>query len=310
MGMDPGAGVKRPFCAAALAVALAACATSEPDIATLTSNSDQAIWDAGQKAMEKKDWISARQLFRRIIDGFPQSPHGAAARLAVGETYVKEGGSTNDLLAVGAFREFLTLYPSHPKSDYAQFQVGEAYFRRRNSPDRDQTDTREAVAEFQRLLDLYPDSPLAEEARARIIEARQSLARAEFLAGYFYQRTRELCRASIARYEVVLKEYPDYKALDEVLFRLAECLKTTGRGAEAMPHLGRLLEEYPNKLLGRAGEAADGHRGDRPPAAVPRPPGAVSGPRKAGGKSVTRRVSSSVTLESAKKLLTRRFFSC
>ena len=245
MGLDEGAGVRRPWCPAALVVALAACATGQPDIATLTSNSDQAIWDAGQKALQRKDWISARQLFRRIIDGFPQSPHGAEARLAVGETYVKEGNSTSDLLAVGAYREFLTLYPSHPKSDYAQFQVAEAYFRRRNGPDRDQTDTREAVAEYQRLLDLYPESPLAEQARERITEARQNLARAEFLAGYFYQRTRELCRASIARYEVVLKEYPDYRALDEVLFRLAECLQASGRGAEALPHLGRLLEEYP-----------------------------------------------------------------
>ena len=244
--MDPGAGVKRLWRAAALALTVSGCASGQPDIATLTSNSDQTIWDAGQKALERKDWISSRQHFRRIIDGFPQSPHAAGARLAVGETYVKEGGSTNDLLAVGAYREFLTLYPSHPRSDFAQFQVAEAYFRRRNGPDRDQTDTREAVAEFQRLLDLYPDSAQAEPARARILEARQNLARSEFLAGYFYQRTRELCRASIARYEVILKEYPDYRALDEVLFRLAECLQTGGRGPEALPHLARLLEEYPN----------------------------------------------------------------
>lgn len=237
--------MRQVLCATALAAALVACATGQPDIATLTSNSDQAIWEAGQKSLQKKDWIGARQLFRRIIDGFPQSQYSAEARLAVGETYVKEGGSTNDLLAVGAYREFLTLYPSHPKSDFAQFQVAEAYFRRRNSADRDQTDTREAVAEYQRLLDFYPNSPYAEKGRAQITEARQSLARAEFLAGYFYQRTRELCRASIARYEVVLKEYPDYRALDEVLFRLAECLQASGRSPEALPHLGRLLEEYP-----------------------------------------------------------------
>ena len=89
------------MCAAAFAVTVSACASGQPDIATLTSNSDQAIWDAGQKALGRKDWISARQHFRRIIDGFPQSTHSASARLAVGETYVKEGGSTNDLLAPG-----------------------------------------------------------------------------------------------------------------------------------------------------------------------------------------------------------------
>ena len=274
--------MRRPWCAAALVVALAACASSQPDIATLTSNSDQAIWDAGQKALERKDWISARQHFRRIIDGFPQSQYGAPARLAVGETYVKEGGSTNDLLAVGAFREFLTLYPSHPKSDYAQFQVAEAYFRRRNGPDRDQTDTREAVAEYQRLLDLYPESPLAEQARARITEARQSLARAEFLAGYFYQRTRELCRASIARYEVVLKEYPDYRALDEVLFRLAECLQASGRGAEALPHLGRLLEEYPKSSWAEPAKQLMTAAAAAPPVPSPAPKAPPPAPEKPG----------------------------
>ena len=282
MGMDPGAGVRRLCCAAALAVALAACASSQPDIATLTSNSDQAIWDAGQKALQRKDWISARQHFRRIIDGFPQSQHSASARLAVGETYVKEGGSTNDLLAVGAYREFLTLYPSHPKSDYAQFQVGEAYFRRRNGPDRDQTDTREAVAEFQRLLDLYPESPYAEQARTRVTEARQNLARAEFLAGYFYQRTRELCRASIARYEVVLKEYPDYRALDEVLFRLAECLQASGRGSEALPHLGRLLEEYPKSSWVEPAKQLMAASAVAPPAPSPAPKAPSPAPEKPG----------------------------
>jgi outer membrane protein assembly factor BamD len=260
---------------------LSACASGQPDIATLTSNSDQAIWEAGQKALERRDWISARQHFRRIVDGFPQSVHAADARLGVGATYVGEGGSTNDLLAVGAYREFLTLYPSHPKSDFAQFQVAEAYFRRRNGPDRDQTDTREAVAEYQRLLDHYPNSTYGERARERIVEARQSLARAEFLAGYFYQRTRELCRASIARYEVVLKDYPDYKALDEVLFRLAECLQTSGRGAEALPHLGRLLEEYPNSSWAVPARELMAAAAATPPAGSPTPPPTAATPSPA-----------------------------
>lgn len=273
MGLDPGAGVRRLSSSLAL-IALSACASGQPDIATLTSNSDQAIWDAGQKALERKDWISARQHFRRIIDGFPQSPHGAEARLAIAATYVGEGGSTNDLLAVGAYREFLTLYPSHPKSDFAQFEVAEAYFRRRNGPDRDQTDTVEAVAEYQRLLDLYPASTYGEQARARIVEARQSLARAEFLAGYFYQRTRELCRAAIARYEVILRDYPDYRSLDEVLFRLAECLRSTGRSPEALPHLGRLLEEYPNSSFAEPARQLMATVAAAPP--IPPPPGSPS----------------------------------
>jgi outer membrane protein assembly factor BamD len=227
----------------------AACSHGQPDIATLTSNSDQVIWEAGQKAMQKHDWESARQHFRRIIDAFPQSQYAPSARLALGDSYVNEGGTASDILAIGAYREFLTLYPSHPQSDYAQYQVAESYFRQKSGPDRDQTQTIHALEEYERLLDLYSSSPYVENARGRIKECRQTLARAEYLAGYFYQKTRQYCRAALARYEGILKEYPDFDDLDLVLLHMAECLHAQGRAAEALPLLGRLLEEFPESDL-------------------------------------------------------------
>jgi outer membrane protein assembly factor BamD len=247
MGVDPGAGMTRTLRAGLVAglMALASCGHGQPDIATLTSNSDQVIWEAGQKALQKHDWESARQHFKRIIDAFPQSQYAPSARLALGDTYIEEGGTSNDILAIGAYREFLTLYPSHPKSDYAQFQVAESYFRQKSGPDRDQTQTLHALEEYERLLDLYPSSPYIEQARGRIKESRQTLARAEYMAGYFYQKTRQYCRAAVARYEGILKDYPDFDDLDLVLLHMAECLHAQGRTAEALPHLGRLLEDFP-----------------------------------------------------------------
>jgi outer membrane protein assembly factor BamD len=239
--------------ALALLVALAACASGEVDLATLASNSDQLIWEAGQKAFEKHQWEAARQHFRRIIDAFPQSEFAPAARLNLADSHFGEGGAGNYILAVSEYRDFVTLYPSHPKSDYAQFQTGESYYKQKNGPDRDQAPTQKALTEFERFLDLYPNSSFVEKAKERIRECRQSLARAEFLAGYFYQRTRRAYRASILRYQGILTNYPDYEELDEVLFRLGECLILAGRKAEALPHLQQLLDTYPQSP--RLGEA-------------------------------------------------------
>src|SRR5260221_940997 len=262
-------------------MALASCGHGQPDIATLTSNSDQVIWEAGQKALSKHDWESARQHFKRIIDAFPQSQYAPSARLALGDTYIQEGGISNDILAIGAYREFLTLYPSHPKSDYAQFQVAESYFRQKSGPDRDQTQTLHALEEYERLLDLYPSSPYIERSRARIKESRQSLARAEYMAGFFYQKTRQYCRAAIARYEGLLKDYPDFDDLDLVLLHMAECLHAQGRTAEALPHLGRLLEDFPES--GQADTARSlmeewSHEPATPPPPVPTPPSPAATP--------------------------------
>ena len=228
-----------------LGLALGCAHGGEPDIATLASNSDQIIWEAGHKAFERKQWENARQHFRRIIDGFPNSQYGPAARLALADSYFGEGGTGNYVLSAGSYREFLTFYPSHARSDYAQLQVGESFFKQRNGPDRDQTATVQALEEYQRVIQFYPGSPLAQQARERVTELRQSLARAEFLAGYFYQRTREAHRAAITRYEGILRDYPEYKQLDEVLFRLAQSLSEAGRTGEALPLLDRLLKEYP-----------------------------------------------------------------
>lgn len=245
--------MRRPLLAC-LAVVLAGCSSQgEVDVATLASNSDQIIWEAGQKALEKKQYEGARQHFKRIVDGFPQSEFGPAARLALGEAYYREGGSANYVLGVSAYRDFLTIYPSHPRSDEAQFQVAEGFFAQRNGPDRDQTPTRQALEEYGRLMEFYPASPRAELARERIVICRQSLARAEFIAGYFYQRTRKACRSAMFRYEGLLKSYPDFEETDQVLLRLAQCLEAGGRAGEALPHLARLLEEFPDsRFLGDA----------------------------------------------------------
>jgi outer membrane protein assembly factor BamD len=283
--------IKR-FLAAIVAASAFACAHGgEPDIATLASNSDQVIWEAAQKSAEKKNWEAARQAYKRIIEGFPQSEFGPAARLALADSYFQEGGTGSYILAVAQYRDFLTLYPSHPRSDYAQLQVAESYFKQKNSPDRDQTPTERALEEFVRLRDIYPQSQYLGRAKERIDECLRNLAEAEFRVGYFYQRTRQAHRSAIGRYEAILARYPEFDRLDEVLFRLAECLSISGRAPEARPHLARLLEKYPQssfadsarKLMSDLERSAPGtppatsppaSSSPAPPSPVPPSPGA------------------------------------
>ena len=79
----------------------------------------------------------------------------------------------------------------------------------------------------------------------RIRECRQTLARAHYQVGYFYQKTRRSWRSAIGRYETILSQYPDYERVDEVLFRLGQVLSFAGRYAEARPQLARLRNEFP-----------------------------------------------------------------
>jgi outer membrane protein assembly factor BamD len=278
--MDPGARLRRWLAAASLLV-LPACGSHQLDLEALSSASDEIVWEAGEKAVQKKDWESARQYFRRLIDAFPQSEHQPDARIALADSYFEEGGTANYVLAVSSYREFLTLYPQHPKSDYAQFRAGESYFEQKNSPDRDQTATQQALEEYQRLLDVYPDSQWVEKTRERVRECRQILARTHFGVGYFYQKTRQAWRSAIGRYETIVSDYPDFERFDEVLFRLAECLGNAGRYAEARPYLARLQSEFPQSSFI---EQAKKLEATFPPPGVPAAPVATpaASPPKSG----------------------------
>jgi outer membrane protein assembly factor BamD len=255
--------------ALALALLLPACGGHQLDLQALASASDEVLWEAGQKAAAKKDWSSARQYYKRLVDAFPQSDHQPEARIALADSYFDEGGTGNWILAVSAYREFLTLYPSHPRSDYAQFRAAECYFKQKNSPDRDQTATHQALEEYQRLLEIYPQSQYVETARERIHDCRETLARSSFLVGYFYQRTRRAWRAAISRYQTVVTDFPDYSRMDEVLYRLSECLAAAGRYAEALPYLGRLQSEFPQSEYV---DDAKKLEASFPPTSVPAPP--------------------------------------
>ena len=89
--------------------------------------------------------------------------------------------------------------------------------------------------------------------------------------GYFYQRTREYCRAAISRYEGVLQEFPDYQGVDEVLYRLSECLGNEGRAAEALPYLSRIIEQYPRSEFAASAKELMSSLASATPARPPHP---------------------------------------
>jgi outer membrane protein assembly factor BamD len=233
------------LCAAALALAVAAACASSPrtTVPAGTSEPDKFLFDKGTDALAKKKWITAREFFKQVTETYTASPFRPDAKLGIGDTYLGEGSAEALVLAINEFTEFLSFYPTNRRADYAQFKLGMAHFRQMRLPQRDQTETRAALREFDAFIARYPNSGLMSDAKARQRETRDRLSEADYQVGYFYYRQRWYPGA-IDRFKQVLKDDPGFTGRDSVYFYLAEALVKVQKGAEALPYLEKLVQEF------------------------------------------------------------------
>jgi outer membrane protein assembly factor BamD len=222
----------------------AGCATGPRRPPTGTLEPDKFLFEEGTKALNDKKWLTAREYFRQLVDVYPQSPYRAHAKLGIGDTYLGEGTAEAFVLGINEFREFLSYYPTHERADYAQFKLGMAHFYQMRAPERDQTETREAIRELTVFLERYGSrSTLADEARAKLREARDRLSTSEYQVGLHYHRQRWYPGA-IDRFKTLLERDPAYTNRDAVYFYLAEAYERINRPAEALPLYDRLIKEF------------------------------------------------------------------
>jgi outer membrane protein assembly factor BamD len=234
----------RLLAAVAAVALLSACAgTTRGSVPAGTTEPDKFLFDKGTAALNSKKWLTAREFFKQVTETYTQSAYRPDAKLGIGDTYLGEGTAEALVLAINEFKEFLSFYPTHRRADYAQLKLGMAHFKQMRHPQRDQTETREAVKEFEAFVARYPTSSLMPEARQRLREARDRLSESDYLVGYFYYRQRWYVGA-VDRFKSVLKDDPEYTGRDAVYYYLADSLVKMKLEAEALPYLEKLIAEF------------------------------------------------------------------
>ena len=231
-----------------LAATLAGCAAKSNSMPPGTADADKFLFDRGTAAAKDKKWLDSREYFRNLVDNYPQSPFRPDAKLALGDTYIGQGGTENYLLAANEFREFLTFYPTHARADYAQLQLARSFMEQMLAPERDQAATRDAIKEIEIFLQRFPNSQLMPEARKMERQAKDRLSEASYRIGFFYYRIKWYTGA-IDRFRDVLKTDPEFSNRDALYYHLAESLylmskQTNQPPSEALPYYERLVKEF------------------------------------------------------------------
>ena len=231
------------LCAVVVMLSLASCATGVRKVPSGTSQPDKFLFEEGTKALNDKKWLNAREYFRELVDSYPQSQFRAEAKLGIGDSYLGDGTTESKVLAINEFREFLTFFPTHARADYAQYKLAMAHFFQMLNPQRDQTQTREAIKELDAFIERYPNSSLMGEVRARLRDAKDRLDTSDYQVAVFYYRNRWYPGAA-ERLKAILTRDPEFTHRDAVYYYLGESLIRMERGAEALPYFERLVKEF------------------------------------------------------------------
>jgi outer membrane protein assembly factor BamD len=221
--------------------------------------------------MAKNRWDQARLVLQTLINTYPDSEYIARAKLAVGDSWYAEGGSTALAQAENEYRDFETFFPNMAETSEAQMKIANIHYRQMEKADRDYTHAKRAEEEYRYMLTQYPDSPLVGQAKERLREVQEVLAEREFLIGRFYF-LRESLVAAEARLQTVVDNYPLFSGADEALFMLGQIyekqtdvirnsqLKEAQKGElirkwtnKAADAYSRLITRYP--VTDRAGDA-------------------------------------------------------
>ncbi|MDQ3070551.1 MAG: outer membrane protein assembly factor BamD [Acidobacteriota bacterium] len=235
-----------PLAVLVIALGAAACAGRAPiNPPADAPEPDKYLYDQGMAQLGNKKWLTAREYLRRLVDGYPQSTYRADAKLAIGDTFLGENTPEAQVYALNEFREFLTFFPTHARADYAQFRLAMSHYQQMNAPQRDQTNTRDAIREFEAFVERYPASKLRPDVEAKLRDARDRVGRADYEVGLHYYRMKWYPGA-IDRFTALLERDPKFSDRDAVYFYMGEILsaKEVNRAAEALPYYDRIVKEF------------------------------------------------------------------
>src|SRR6266404_4031675 len=223
--------------------------------ATAEDNSaapDKILYDRALVDIKKGRHEVGRLNLQTLINTYPDSEYLAKAKLAIADSYYKEGGSANLTQAVAGYKDFIVFFPFLQEAPYAQIQVAMTHYKQMEKPDRDRTEAKAAEEEFQTFLAKYPKDPLVPKAQQHLRDVQEVLAEGDYRIGYYYYVKGDR-RAAAGRLLAVTKRYPLYSRSDDALWMLGDIFEKSEKKEIASIYYSRIVKEYP--LSPRVGDA-------------------------------------------------------
>ena len=213
---------------------------------------DKQLYDKAVDATRHGRFDLARLDLQTLLNTYPDTQYQMRAKLAIADSWYKEGGTAALTQAEQEYKDFITFFPNAPEAAEAQMRVGDIYFRQMDKPDRDYAKAVHAETEYRTMLQQFPDSTLVPDAKQRLREVQEVLANRESAIAAFYA-THNNWPATIARFQTVVDTYPQYSHMDDALVGLGDAYEAEAKYVRGLklPEAGkaRLEKIYDDEAI-------------------------------------------------------------
>lgn len=211
-----------------------------------TQQPDKILFDKAIADIERSRYEIARLTLQTLINTYDTSEYLAKAKLAIADSWYREGGSHGLAQAEAEYKDFILFYPTMEEAAEAQDKVCSIHYRQMEKPDRDTVHALRAEEECRQLLVQFPNSRFAPEAQQKLRNIQEVLAEHEYRTGMFYH-TKGSFPAAANRLQAMVDHYPLFSKADEALWNLAESYDRMGdRFDDRVAHAyTRIVRDYP-----------------------------------------------------------------
>jgi outer membrane protein assembly factor BamD len=218
----------------------------EQPITKDTQQPDKVLFDRAITDIEHGRFEVARLTLNTLINTYDSSEYLAKAKLAIADSWYREGGSHGLAQAEAEYKDFELFYPQMEEAAESQWRVCQIHYKQMDKADRDNSQAQRAEDECRQLLVQYPNSKYLDRAKQMLRNTQEVLGEKEYRTGAFYF-SKGSSPASANRFQYLSEQYPLYSGADEALWQEAEAFKRMGDRFEERQAtaLTRLVREYP-----------------------------------------------------------------
>lgn len=232
---------------AALAAMLSGCRKAyDNPIANNSQQPDKILFDKSVEDIERHRYELARLTLQTLINTYPDSEYLAKSKLAIADSWYREGTSHALAQAEAEYQDFITFFPTMEEAAESQLKICNIHYEQMVKPDRDNTHALRADQECRKVLLQWPNSVFAEDTRQRLREVQEVLAEAEYRVGMFYTEKGSY-RSGVNRLQTVSDHYPLFSNNDEALWTLGSTYEKMGEQyqPQSVTAYQRLVRDYP-----------------------------------------------------------------